>query len=147
MSHTIRTMTEEDLTLPVDSVGIRTRFRVTHRKVCFYIDVRAFLQMTKVIIRVPIKGKDVMPGSLGLRTSCQSDASVPQRNFRVGGRTAIGIRGRRRKICRGNRVTVTRRARMKWVFSGGGGGIRGVFFFGFFLTPNPPVLTKAARKD
>ncbi len=132
MSHTIRTMTEEDLTLPVDSVGIRTRFRVTHRKVGFYIDVRAFLQMTKVIIRVPIKGKDVMPGSLGLRTSCQSDASVPQRNFRVGGRTAIGIRGRRRKICRGNRVTVTRRGRMKWFVSRGWWCIRDVFFFGFF---------------
>ena len=81
-SHT-RTMTEEDLTMALGSAGIRARIGLTHFKVGFHIDVRTFLQITKVIVRVRVKGMDVMPGSLGLRASCQSDASVPQSYLRV----------------------------------------------------------------
>jgi hypothetical protein len=83
MSHTPRTMTEQDLTLALGSAGIRATLGLTHFKVGFHIDVRTLLQITKVIVRVRAKGKNVMPGSLGLRTSCQNDASVPQSYFRV----------------------------------------------------------------
>jgi hypothetical protein len=76
-------MTEEDLALALESAGIRARIGLTHFKVGFHIDVRTFLQITEVIVRVRAKGKDMMPGSLGLRTSCQSDASVPQSYLRV----------------------------------------------------------------
>jgi len=79
-------MTEEDLTLALESARIRARLGLTHFIVGFHIDVTAFLQITKVIVRVRVEGSDVMPCSLGLRTS------------------AIGIRGRRRIIGRGNRV-------------------------------------------
>jgi hypothetical protein len=83
MNHTPRTMTEENLALALESAGIRARIGLTHFKVGFHIDVRTFLQITEVIVRVRAKGKDVMPGSLGLRTSCQSDVSVPQSYLRV----------------------------------------------------------------
>jgi hypothetical protein len=83
-NHTQRTMTEEDLTLGLGSTGISARFGLTHFKVGFHIDVRTFLQITKEIVRVWVKGIDVMPGSLGLRTNCQSDASVP--------RSYVGVR-------------------------------------------------------
>jgi hypothetical protein len=83
MNHTLRTMTEEDLTLALESAGIRARLGLTHPIVGFHVDVTAFLQITKVIVRVRVKGSDVMPCSLGLRTSCQSDASVPQSYLRV----------------------------------------------------------------
>jgi hypothetical protein len=75
-------MTEKDLTMGLGSTGIRARIGLTHFKVGFHIDMRTFLQITKVIVRVRVKGIDVMPGSLGRRTSCQSDASVPQITFR-----------------------------------------------------------------
>jgi hypothetical protein len=95
--------------------GIRARLGLTHFKVGFHIDMRTFLQITKVIVRVRAKGIDVMPGSRGLLTGCQSDASVPQSylRVRVNGRTAIGISGRRRIIGRGNSVTMTRRIIMR----------------------------------
>jgi hypothetical protein len=76
-------MTEEDLTLALGSTGIRARIGLTHFKVGFHVDVRTFLQITKVIVRGRAKGIDVMPGSLGLCTNCQSDASVPQSYLRV----------------------------------------------------------------
>ena len=76
-------MTEEDLTLALESAGIRVGIRLTHFKVGFHIDVRTFLQIAKVIVRVRVKGNDVMPGSLGLPTSCQSDASVPHSYLHV----------------------------------------------------------------
>ncbi len=71
-------MTEVDLTLTLEGVGIRARFGLTHFIVGFHIDVRTFLQVTKVIVRVRVKGNYVVPGGFGLRTSYQSDASVPQ---------------------------------------------------------------------
>ena len=77
MSHTPRTMTEQDLTLALGSAGIRARLGLTHFKVGFHIDVRTFLKITKVVVRVRVKGKKVMPGSLGLRTSWQNNVSVP----------------------------------------------------------------------
>lgn len=76
-------MTEDDLTLAMESAGIRAGIRLTHFKVGFHIYMRTFLQITKVIVRVRVKGKDVMPGSLGLRTSCQSETSVRQSYPRV----------------------------------------------------------------
>jgi len=76
-------MTEEDLTLTLGSAGIRARLGLTHFKVGFHKDVRTSLQITKVIVRALVKGKNVMPGSLRLRTSYQSDASVPQSHVRV----------------------------------------------------------------
>ena len=81
MNHTLRTVTEEDLTLGLGRAAIRGRIRLTHFIVGFYIDVRAFLQVAEEIVRVLVEGNDVMPGSFGLRTSCQSDASVPQATF------------------------------------------------------------------
>jgi len=57
-------MTEEDLTLALGAAGIRVRIGLTYFKVGFHIDVRTFLQITKVIVRVRIKGIDVMPGGL-----------------------------------------------------------------------------------
>ena len=116
MNHTPRTMTEKDLTMGLGRAGIRARIGLTHFKVGFHIDVRTFPQITKVIVRVRVKGIYVMPGSLGLLTSCQSDASVPQSylRVRVNGHTAIGIRRRRRIIGRGNSVTMTRRVIMRW---------------------------------
>jgi len=113
MNHTPRTMTEEDLTLGLGRAGIRARIGLTQFIVGFHIDVRTFLQITKVIVRVRAKGMDVMPGSRGLLTSCQSDASVPQSYLRVRLLTAIGIRRRRRIIGRGNSVTMTRRVVMR----------------------------------
>lgn len=64
-------MTKENLTLTHESAGIRGRIRFTEFIVGFHIDVRALLQVTKVIVRVLVKAKDVMPGSLGRWTSCQ----------------------------------------------------------------------------
>jgi hypothetical protein len=43
-------MTEEDLTLALESAGIRAGIGLTHFKVGFHIDVRTFLQITKVIV-------------------------------------------------------------------------------------------------
>lgn len=83
MNHTTRTMTKENLTLTLWSLGIRGKIRLTQLIVGFHIDVRAFSQVTKVIIRALVKRKDVMPGSPGLWTSCQSDASVSQSYFRT----------------------------------------------------------------
>lgn len=82
IDHSSRTMTEQYLTLALGSAGIRASLGLTHFKVGFHIDVCTFLEMTKVIVRVRVKGNNVMPGSLGLRTSCQSDASVPQSYLR-----------------------------------------------------------------
>jgi hypothetical protein len=48
-------MTKENLTLTMGGVGIRGRISLTHLKVGFYIDVRAFLQVTKVLIRARLK--------------------------------------------------------------------------------------------
>ena len=84
MNHTPRTMTEQDLTLALEGAGIRARLGVTHFVVGFHIDVRTFLKITtNVIVRVRVKGNNVMPGSLGLRTSCRNDTSVPQSYLRV----------------------------------------------------------------
>jgi len=63
-------MTKKDLTLALGSSGIRVRIGLTNIVVGFHIDVRAFLQVTEVSVRVRVEGKDVMPGSLGLRTGC-----------------------------------------------------------------------------
>jgi hypothetical protein len=81
MNQTIRTMTKENLTLTHESAGIRGRISLTQFIVGFHIDVRAFLQVTKVIVRALVETKDVMPGSPGRWTSCQSDASVRQSQF------------------------------------------------------------------
>lgn len=109
MNHTSRTMTEQDLTVGLGSSKIRARFGLTHFKVGFHIDVRTFLQFTKVIVRVRVKGMNVMPGSRGLRTTCRNDASVPQKkpSCTCDGHTTIGIKGRRWIIGRGNSVTMT----------------------------------------
>lgn len=76
-------MAKENLTLTVGRARIRSRIGVTNLKVGFHIDVRAFLQGTKVIVRGRVKRKDVMPGSPGLWTSCESDASVLRSYLRV----------------------------------------------------------------
>ena len=74
----MRTMAKEDLTLTLGRAGIRGKIRLTNLHVGFYIDERAFLQVTNEIVRARVERKDVMPGSLGLWTSCQSDASTTQ---------------------------------------------------------------------
>lgn len=62
-------MTKEDLALTLRSIGVRRGIRLTKLKVGFYINLGAFLQVTKVIIRDWAEGENMVPCSLGLWSS------------------------------------------------------------------------------
>jgi hypothetical protein len=68
-NYATHTVTKEDLTLALGRAGVRCWIRLTYLKVGFYVNVRAFLEVTKVIVGIRIERKDVMPGSLGLGTN------------------------------------------------------------------------------
>ena len=67
--HTARTMTKEDLALTLKGGGVCRRIGLSKLIIGFYINVGAFLQVTKIIFYGGVEAENVMPCCLGLRPS------------------------------------------------------------------------------
>jgi hypothetical protein len=78
IGHTARTVAKEDLALALRGVGVRRGIGLTKLIVGFYINVGAFLQVTKIIICGRVEGENVVPCSLGL---CPSWKKARPRQF------------------------------------------------------------------
>lgn len=65
----MHTMTKVDLALTIGRVGVRCGIRFSQLEIGFHVNVCAFFQVTKEIIRGLTEGEDMMPGSLGLWAS------------------------------------------------------------------------------
>lgn len=71
------TVTQEDLALALGRVRISGGIRFPQFEIGLDIDLRAFLKVTKVVIRVRAEREDVVPGGRSLRASWSSVSTTP----------------------------------------------------------------------